>query len=183
MGPLRRGGNAISSSAPAPEVEPDEKPERLAAGSACRVYRDGGSLTAQLTVPRDPDAAMLVRSLAPGRYVARDEQGGEVAFEVSAGAEFAVVQGEVGEFAGGVYGEVSTPAEKREDEVQADAIVPPLPDVAQVDVEIVGDDAARVEGAAGSSAVNDDPAAALPVFTEQELAERDAAVAALDEQE
>lgn len=65
--------------------------QTLAPGSQARIYRDGGTLVAVALVP---DVGRFeVRGLHPGQYVARDEQGGEQAFEVHADAESATVSG------------------------------------------------------------------------------------------
>lgn len=63
----------------------------LTPGSTARIYRDGGVLEDQLLVPAE--GRFEVRHLPPGQYVARDETGGEQAFEVKAKQEVTVVSG------------------------------------------------------------------------------------------
>lgn len=64
---------------------------KLQAGSTVRIYRDGTELVGPiLTVPTGRDN-MEIRNLAPGSYVARDEQGGEEAFTVNPKDEAAIV--------------------------------------------------------------------------------------------
>lgn len=76
--------------------------QTLAPGSQARIYRDGGTLVAAALVP---DAGRFeVRGLPPGQYVARDEQGGEQAFEVHAGVEVATVAGHGANVAPGASG-------------------------------------------------------------------------------
>jgi hypothetical protein len=62
----------------------------LAAGSTVRVTDTEGVLRGQYTMPSD-GGPLAVRDLAPGRYVARDECGGERAFVVEAGEEQVVL--------------------------------------------------------------------------------------------
>lgn len=71
----------------------------VAAGGAVRVFRGGVDLISQVNAPVD-GSDLGLRFLGAGGYVARDEQGGEVAFEVGAEGELAVVA--VGEAGGGV---------------------------------------------------------------------------------
>jgi hypothetical protein len=66
--------------------------QTLAPGSQARIYRDGGTLVAACLVP--DEGRFEVRGLLPGQYVARDEMGGERAFEVRVGEEVAVVSGQ-----------------------------------------------------------------------------------------
>lgn len=61
----------------------------LTAGASVRFYRDGHHLAGQAIVP---NGRFEVRHLEPGKYVARDELGGEVAFAVTANAETSLVQ-------------------------------------------------------------------------------------------
>lgn len=63
----------------------------LTPGSTARIYRDGGVLEGQLLVPAE--GRFEVRHLPPGQYVARDETGGEQAFEVKPKVEVTVVSG------------------------------------------------------------------------------------------
>src|SRR5688572_26075759 len=63
----------------------------LTPGSTARIYRDGGVLEGQLLVPSE--GRFEVRHLPPGQYVARDETGGEQAFEVRPDVETTVVSG------------------------------------------------------------------------------------------
>lgn len=66
--------------------------QRLEPGSTARIYRDGGVLVGpSLLVPTE--GRFEVRHLDPGHYVARDESGNEVAFEVSARDETTVIVG------------------------------------------------------------------------------------------
>ena len=63
----------------------------LARGSTARIYRDGEILVGQLLVPQE--GRFEVRHLPPGSYLARDETGEEVRFEVSAFEETTVICG------------------------------------------------------------------------------------------
>lgn len=76
--------------------------QTLAPGSAARIYRDGGVLVASCVVPGS--GRFEVRGLPPGQYVARDECGGEQAFEVHANVETTVVAGAGGPVAPGASG-------------------------------------------------------------------------------
>ena len=71
----------------------------VAAGGAVRVFREGADLLAQVNAPAD-GSDLGFRFLGAGEYVARDEQGGEVALQVEREGELVVVP--VGEAGGGV---------------------------------------------------------------------------------
>ena len=71
----------------------------VAAGGAVRVFREGADLQVQVNAPAD-GSDLGFRFLGAGGYVARDEQGGEVALQVEREGELVVVT--VGEPGGGV---------------------------------------------------------------------------------
>lgn len=65
--------------------------KRLTPGSTARIFRDGGVLAGIVGIPSE--GRFEVRHLPPGQYVARDECGGERAFEVKSGVEVTVISG------------------------------------------------------------------------------------------
>jgi hypothetical protein len=64
---------------------------KLQAGSTVRIYRDGTELVGPILRVPTGRSNMEIRNLAPGSYVARDEQGGEEAFTVNPKDEAAIV--------------------------------------------------------------------------------------------
>jgi hypothetical protein len=129
----------------------------LQTGSLARIYRDGEALQESVTVPA---GRMEIRVLAPGQYVARDECGNEVAFEVSALAEVAVVQDP-----GGDEGPVPPAGTSRGEEVAVRLTEPPKPageafpepqSPADVTLEDAGNPDQRTPGQAGASITHED---------------------------
>lgn len=65
--------------------------KKLHPGSHARIYRDGTELQANIVLLPIGKAALELRGLTPGSYVARDELGGEQAFVVDPKSEVATI--------------------------------------------------------------------------------------------
>lgn len=131
---------------------------KLAPGGHARIFRDGGVLEGMVEVPAS--GPMVLRHLAPGVYVARDEQGNSVAFEVSAHSECVTVQDGKGDRVTG-----AEPGSSRVDVVEAPSTVPAdptdvRPSVARAqrlsEAKAARDDV-RAPGAPGSADVQEVP--------------------------
>lgn len=125
---------------------------KLLRGSMARIYRDGGNLECNVLIPAE--GAMVLRNLSPGRYLAVDEEGGQVAFEVSAFEEAATVIG--GDFVGASCEPGSSsvvPAPPAEE--LPEPIYPEVAAKTPVRMADVGADIDRVPGSPGAGHVTE----------------------------